>query len=167
MVAGPSPTEDRPDEQLVQQVLVGARNRYAFLVQRHQDALFRYARLLTGDAVTAGELCQEAFVHAYGTLKRCKPRSRFRFFVFRTLRELYGDRIHAAPPDTDTATDDPSRSLVDALPFLPGLEREAFFLFHVEDWTWHDIAELTNATLDDVEARVHTARKRIERLLDR
>ena len=84
--AGPGMAALMSDAELVTRVLGGDRDAYQFLVQRHQEAMFRVAYALVLDDDVAADIVQDAFVRAYVNLARCRDRSRFRVWLLATLR---------------------------------------------------------------------------------
>lgn len=66
--------EAQPDDAaLVAAILVGDASAERALVERHRDALYRLARSATGDPQEALDITQEAFVAAFGALRRYDP----------------------------------------------------------------------------------------------
>lgn len=61
------------DAALVAAILAGDASAERALVERHRDALYRLARSATGDPQEALDITQEAFVAAFGALRRYDP----------------------------------------------------------------------------------------------
>jgi RNA polymerase sigma-70 factor, ECF subfamily len=168
------------DAQLIDRVLLGDRNAYAPLVDRHQTLLYRHAMGMGIDHDTSLDLVQDAFVKAYTRLSDCQDPEHFRAWVFRIARNLCLDyfknvRRLSVPmsqleeieeiPDVSDCEDDVSRTLQEALQRLPLALREAFLLKHDVGYTYEEIAELTSASPSAVKMRVHRARESLRRFL--
>lgn len=180
----PSPS----DAELVADVLAGRTERFALLVGRHEDTLFRHALSLGMDPDGAADMVQDSMVRAWQSLAECRDPSRFRLWVGRILRNRCLDHLKSASnryttslADADDrtveATDIPTpetdaerRALyaaVDAaLSTLPDDQSEAFVLKHVEGYGYDEIAELTEASVSALKMRVHRARDAIRAHLE-
>lgn len=173
-----------PDDAfLVGRVLAGDADRYAVLVQRYQDTLFRYAVGMVRDGDLAADLVQDAFVKAYTSLETCHDPARFGAWVYRILvnrckDHLKSRRRHTVPLEDDTAcapdSDDPAletdrsdlrRSVERALATLPEAQREAFLLKHVEGRSYEEMAEILGASVSALKMRVMRAREALQGLL--
>ena len=178
----PNPNHDgSADAALVAQVLAGDRESFSFLVRRHQDELYRYARNLRLDHDSAADLVQEAFVTAYTRLGQCSDPARFRFWLFRILRNRCLDflrdirRRSVSLEDVDlvargTPSDAASGSelrdtLARALDALGPDLREAFLMKHHEGRSYQEMAELADASVPAMKMRVHRARETLRETL--
>ena len=171
------------DAELVARVLDGDRDSYQFLVQRHQDSMFRVARALVLDDDVAADIVQDAFVRAYVSLARCRDRSRFRVWLLATLRNrgldyLKEKRRGDLSLDADgvaqraelmgahTGADDERQALRTALETaLASLSeplREAFVLRHVEQLSVEEAAAVLGTSISAVKMRVHRAREQLK-----
>lgn len=162
------------DAVLVQSVLAGHRNDYGELVRRHQDLLYRHARGMGIDHDNSIDIVQDAFVKGYARLGDCRNPAHFRAWICRITRNLCLDYLKnvrrstiplsAVPEASDIhATDrgdvELSGTLQQALQSLPVAMREAFLLKHDAEYTYEEVAEMTNASVSAVKMRVHRARE--------
>jgi RNA polymerase sigma-70 factor (ECF subfamily) len=171
------------DAELVGRVLAGEQECYQFLVQRHQESLFRVAFSLVLDDDTAADLVQDAFVRAYVSLARCRDRSRFRVWLLATLRNRGLDhlkekrradlsldvdgvarRAEALGAQTAAADDRHAlrTALESALARLSEPLREAFVLRHVEQLSVEETASVLGTSISAVKMRVHRAREQLQ-----
>lgn len=167
-----------PDEALVRLVLDGSAADFAHLVRRHQAELYRYARGMRIDHDAASDLVQDAFVTAYTRLERCREPARFRYWIFRILRNrcldwLKNIRRQSVDLDDVPLSDDGERAspesaaqrlelreaLTSALDELGDEMREAFLLKHHEGMSYDEIAAIAGASVSAVKMRVHRARE--------
>lgn len=169
------------DASLVAQVLAGDREAFSFLVRRHQDELYRYARNLRLDHDSAADLVQEAFVTAYTRLGQCSDPARFRFWLFRILRNRCLDflrdiRRRSVPledvnlvargtPGDAASGSELRESLARALDTLTPDLREAFLMKHHEGRSYQEMAELAEASVPAMKMRVHRAREALREML--
>lgn len=174
------------DAELVARVLAGDQASYQFLVQRHQDSLYRVAYSLVFDDDVAADLVQDAFVRAYVSLARCRDRSRFRVWLLATLRnrgldylkekrradlslDADGVAARAEASGAQTAADDERQAmrtaLEAALARLSDPLREAFVLRHVEQLSVEETAAVLGTSISAVKMRVHRAREQLQHWL--
>lgn len=171
------------DAELVQRVLAGERERYALLVGRYQETLYRHALGMVGDGDAAADLVQECFIKAYTRLADCQDPGRFGAWAFRILRNRCHDylrdrRRQVVPLDESTAlaprADDPEagyartelqEAVNRALAALPEAQREAFLLKHVEGRSYEEMAEMLGASVSALKMRVLRAREALQALL--
>ncbi len=175
---------DGPDDAvLIEEILGGRRERYALLVERYQEPLFRHAHGMVGDPDAAADLVQEAFVKAYTSLASCQEPARFGAWVFRIVRNRCMDwlkdvRRQHVELDEGTAQApagyDPGealeRSELDrevrlALDALPHAQREAFLLKHVEGRSYEEMSEMLGASVSALKMRVMRAREVLQERL--
>ena len=168
------------DAQVVVRVLSGDHEAYAFLMHRHQDAIYRHARGMGLDHDTSLDLVQEAFVRAFDRLEDCRDGANYRSWLFRICRNLCLDELrsvrrHSVPmsamddasdfEDPRPASGDLALTLRAALERLPRALREAFLLKHDAGYTYEEIAEITEASASAVKMRVHRARESLRSFL--
>ena len=173
--------EQLSDVELVHCVLRGDTNAYTGLVHRYQDELYRHVRGMGLDHDTALDLVQDTFVKAYDRLTDCHQPAHFRAWVFRITRNLCLDyfknvrrltvpfsalpsaaELPAAQVDLDL-----DGTLRSALDQLSAPMREAFLLKHQADYTYEEIADMTDASPSAVKMRVHRARELLREFMTR
>ncbi|MGQ0816173.1 MAG: RNA polymerase sigma factor [Gemmatimonadota bacterium] len=166
------------DDDVVQRVRRGDRDAYGILVQRHQEALYRYGRGMGLDHDTSLDLVQDAFIKGYARIDECRDPAHFRAWLFKILRNLCLDHFKNVRRNSLSLSDvaeteefgqmasaELSVTLADALTRLPSGLREAFLLKHDAGYSYDEIADLTAATPSAVKMRVHRARETLRALL--
>jgi len=172
---------DSSDAELIRRILNGEGERYSILVERYQDALFRHAVGMVGDADAAADLVQDSLVKAYTRLHTCNDPARFPAWIFRILRnrcrdwlknrrqqtvELREDTAHNADdPGTELDRAELGRVVESALARLPEAQREAFLLKHVEGLSYEEMAERLDTGVSALKMRVMRARESLQLLL--
>jgi RNA polymerase sigma-70 factor (ECF subfamily) len=186
---GPLPAQapvDEPDDaEVIERVLAGDRQQFAQLVERYQRALYRHAVGMVLDHDVAADMVQDSFIRAYTQLASCRDPSRFRAWIFQTLRNRCLDYLKEArrrnvpledaDPLPDPA-DDPAAAverarlrsdLEQALAALQPAQREAFVMHYVEGVPYEAMAELLDASVSALKMRVLRAREALGTALAR
>jgi RNA polymerase sigma-70 factor (ECF subfamily) len=170
------------DADLIADVLAGRAERFALLVERYQEAMYRHARGMLGEPDAAADLVQDTFVKAYTHLGTCQDPQRFSAWVFRILRNRCMDHLknlrqRSVPLDdaiVGSSDDDPAaelerteagRAVAAALARLPAAQREAFLLKHVEELSYEEMAERLDASVSALKMRVMRAREALQEML--
>jgi RNA polymerase sigma-70 factor, ECF subfamily len=168
------------DAQLVERVLAGETAAFEFLVRRYQESLYRVAAGMVLDADVAADLVQDALIRAYSRLRDCRDPERFRFWLFRTLRNRCLDHLKErrqrdVPLDSVSSLgEDPHTldriaertALLESLERLSPALREAFVLRHVEELSYEEMAEVLDAGVSALKMRVMRARETLRETLE-
>ncbi len=175
--------ESESDRELVTAVLTGDKEAYAVLVRRHQERLYRHALGMVLDPDVAADLVQDSFVNAYRRLNKCRDRSSFATWLHRIVRNRCLDHLKerrrkdlplddhlqvawfGAGPESDLDRRILGEMLDGALARLPGPQREAFLLKHVQELTYEEMAEVTGASMSALRMRVLRAREALQSIL--
>ena len=172
----------RTDAQAIADVLAGNVDAFGGLVSKYQNAYFRFAARMLGDADDADDALQSAFVRAYRQLHTCRDRDRFSAWLFqivmnecRTLA-FRRDRRERRMVRDDRELDVPMVAAHAEAAELPQIEkaiatldvdhREAFLLKYVEEKSYDEIAELTGVGVSALKMRVKRACDRLRVMLD-
>jgi RNA polymerase sigma-70 factor, ECF subfamily len=175
------PARQSSDADIVRAVRGGEIDAFAELVRRHQSSLYRHARGMGLDHDTSLDLVQDAFVRGFDRLSECRNPAHFRAWVFRITRNICLDHLKnrrratipiSQLPEVESISapsGDPelSATLQEALASLPVLLREAFLLKHDAQYTYDEIAELTDSTPSAVKMRVMRGREALQEYLER
>jgi RNA polymerase sigma-70 factor (ECF subfamily) len=171
------------DADVIARVLAGDTQAFSRLVARYQRALYRHAITIVLDHDTAGDMVQDAFVRAYSSLRDCRDHTRFRAWLFQTLRNRCLDHLKEArrrsvPLEAAGAVEDPAdgpaalaerrelRTEIErALAQLPAAQREAFVMHYVDGMPYEAMAELLGTSVSAVKMRALRAREMLSALL--
>ena len=175
--------EGPADEEVIADVLAGDTQAFARLVHRYQRQLHRHAVSIVLDHDVAADMVQDAFVRAYANLRDCRDRSRFRAWVFQTLRNRCLDYLKQAqrrnvPLEAAAAISDGAdgpatlaerrrlrNDITYALGQLPADQREAFVMHYVDGMPYDAMADLLGTSTSAVKMRALRARERLGALL--
>ncbi|HVY66440.1 MAG TPA: RNA polymerase sigma factor [Gammaproteobacteria bacterium] len=162
--------------------------RFAALVQPHYDVLYRVAYRFTRSVHDAEDLAQEVCVRAYPRLAELEQLEQPRGWLLRVLYRLFVDSVrryerrHVASIDdidadelvcerpgpveeTERALD--RRRLSRAWQHLDQEQRALLALHDVEGYSLAELKELTGLKDGTLKSRLHRARVRLGRLLQR
>ncbi|HTU25874.1 MAG TPA: sigma-70 family RNA polymerase sigma factor [Pirellulales bacterium] len=168
------------DPELVKRVLAGRTDDFRLLVERHQQAVFRFAFGLLGNREEAQDVTQEAFLAAFVNLSSYDAsRARFSTWLFtiarnRSINALKQtrpiardalDSVTAAAPADTIVRRELSEQLDRALAALPVEQRSAFILAEIEELSYAEIARIERTSLGTVKSRIHRAKGRLQSLL--
>jgi RNA polymerase sigma-70 factor (ECF subfamily) len=143
--------------------------------EQHSDAVKRFARHLTGDAASADDLTQEAFVRLWTTTSPIRTET-LRAYLFTIVRNLHRrafrrdrplqaitDDVTAGgtAPDEQIAQREDARRLSAALGALELDDREAVLMRLDGDVSYEDIGLALGIAAGAARVRVHRARRRL------
>ena len=186
MVAAPDRGQpDAPDDAaVIARVLNGDKQAFEHLVSRYQHLLYRHAVAMVLDHDAAADMVQDAFVRAYVNLRECRDHSRFKAWLFRTLRNRCLDHLKEAgrrnvrlddvvEPQIDNAEAPGSvaernelrAGITHALAQLPPTLREAFVMHYVDEIPYETMAELLDASVSALKMRTLRAREALKSAL--
>ena len=176
---------DAPDvAAVITRVLGGDKQAFEQLVSRYQHLLYRHAVAMVLDHDAAADMVQDALVRAYVNLRECRDHSRFRAWLFRTLRNRCLDHLKEAgrrnvrlddvvEPQIDNAEatgavverNELRAGITRALAQLPPTLREAFVMHYVDEIPYETMAELLDASVSAHKMRTLRAREALRSAL--
>jgi len=163
----------RPDDsELVIATREGDREAFAELLRRYRDAAFGVAYHRTGEAATAEDLTQDAFVQAYLRLGELRDPGRFAPWLFAITRNLCNQHQRArnhetAGPVPETSVDGlerqaATRDLVQrALASLPPDNGLAITLFYVDGYSYGEISSFLGVPTSTLKGRIERGRRKL------
>ncbi|MFC3068503.1 RNA polymerase sigma factor [Phenylobacterium soli] len=186
------PAGDRTDPELARLAADGDDRAFAELVRRHQEPLFRLLRRYLGSADEAQEAAHEAFVAAWGALRRYDPERPFGAWL-RTIainkardrgrrialrRRLFGESLQEqaaeptwrdpAPLSDDALIERETLAILDqAIAQLPRSLKEPLLLTVIEGLSHKEAADVLGLSAKSIETRVYRARRRLAEQLSR
>lgn len=177
-------TSDQPDAALVRGALAGDRQAERALVERHRAAVYRLARVATGDAEEAFDITQQAFMAAFTALARYDAALPFRSWISaialnkcrdwarrRAVRRWLGlpmpedaaDWIAADAPSPETQAADRAElaAAARAIAALPAALKEVLILRTIEGLSQQETAAALGISAKAVETRLYRARQKL------
>lgn len=160
------------------------------LVMTYQGLAFNVAARVMGDADTAADATQEAFIKAFRAIKQFRGGS-FKSWLMRIVSNTCYDQLRyerrrpSEPLETDDGNSDHSPHLLDptappeetvenrelgdmlqyAINQLPPEQRLILVLSDVEGFNYQEISEVTDLALGTVKSRLSRARTRLRDIL--
>ena len=175
-----------PDRQLELQRAFHEGDREAFeaLVRPHLDDVYTLCLRLTRNPVEAEDLAQEALVkalrshHLYNPERPIRPwlltvagnlaRSRLRSTWWRKVVPFAQERETRVTPESEAHGMDRDAKVRAALATLPDIYREAVAVFHLQDLSYKEMAEITGVSVPALKQRVRRGtlllRQAVERM---
>jgi RNA polymerase sigma-70 factor, ECF subfamily len=171
------------DAVLIEQWLAGDERAATRIVERHAEALARFAARL-GMTQDVDELVQDTFIRAFGALDSFRADSSLRTWLFTIERRLVIDRrraqgrrgIDVEVDDAQAATGydaldamvatEASQRITQAMARLTRLQREVFTLRVQEGRSYKDIAEILDTTEGSARVHYHNAMRAVKEFLD-
>lgn len=168
------------DADLVARVLLDDdHHAFAELVRNHQSAVRGLLRNLTrGDAATADDLAQEAFLRAYKNIRSFRGEAKFSTWLYRIAyncfredarkrKELVGIDETQLEAEPDPQTVDPAlkQDLMHALQLLPLHERCAVVLCCQNGLSHDEASRVLDIPLGTVKTNVLRGREKLKKIL--
>jgi RNA polymerase sigma factor (sigma-70 family) len=177
---------------LIAAALRGSIDAFNALVQLHQDAVYSLTYRVMGDADSADDATQEAFINAYRHLNTYRGGS-FRSWLLRIATNTSYDELRRRKRRPATSFEDLPGGDSDDGPVLPsqgatpeesaqqtelvaaiqdcinGLQEDyrlALVMSDVEGYSYNEIAEVTGVQLGTVKSRLSRARTAMRRCLE-
>ena len=177
-------TDAPSDCDAIARVLDGDKQQFEHLVSRYQGAMYRHAVSIVLDHDVAADMVQDAFVRAYVNLRECRDPSRFRAWLFQTVRNRCFDylkeasrrniRLEDVEANLRDEADGPAAiaersemrtGIKRALAQLPPVLREAFVMHYVDGMPYETMASLLDASVSALKMRTHRARQALSSAL--
>lgn len=176
------------DAAAVAAALAGREDAFGWLMARHRDSVYRFARGQTGDAGEALDVVQECFVAAFAALRRYDPARPFRswllaiavnkcrdwyrrravrsFFTFALPLDNARDLGDEAPdPEASLGSAQAVAQIRQALLDLPANLREPLLLCTIEGLEQAEAGAVLGISRKAVETRIHRARQKLAKAL--
>ncbi|MCZ7543901.1 MAG: sigma-70 family RNA polymerase sigma factor [Anaerolineae bacterium] len=175
------------DREIVTRVLDGDVDAFAGLIEAYQQPVFNLAYRMLGEANEAEDAAQEAFLRAYRNLHRYDMSRSFKTWLLSITSNYAIDRLrrrrlswlsideplppHPAltsdAPDPEGAVIDGERAdlVQDLLAKLPDDYRMVVTLRYWYDYSYAEIAEMTDSTESAVKSRLFRARRALAEML--
>lgn len=175
------------EQEWIRQAQAGSADAFAALVAAHQRYVYNLALRAVGDAGTAEDIAQEAFVRAWRALPGFRRQSEFKTWLYRIvinlcytrrprlrqeLSQLSDDDILDLPdpvsrdPQSQLEITERDRFLHRQIEALPPGYRMLITLRFQEERSYEEIAQLMNLPLGTVKTHLFRARAQLRKALE-
>lgn len=170
------------DHDIVQQVLAGNREAFAHLIERYKTRIFQTTYRMLKNREDAEEAAQDTFVRAFRGLAKFRADAAFATWLYKICYNVCLNYLekkrHARPraPEAEMArlTDPVSpdhifahrekETLVEnALEDLPEHFRQVLILYHAQQLSYQQIAEILNLPINTVKTHLFRGRALLRR----
>lgn len=181
-----SPKARIDDKDLVLRIREGDAEALRVLVERYQERIFALIYGIVRDAHEVEDVAQEVFLKVYTRIEAFDGRSQFYTWIYRVAVNAAKDHVKkrvrrpavaldeadalpgaAEGPDTEAARTETARLVRAAIDALPVRYREVLALRELEGLSYDEIAAVLGISIGTVESRLHRARARLKRKLER
>ncbi|HEX2586384.1 MAG TPA: RNA polymerase sigma factor [Steroidobacteraceae bacterium] len=172
--------EELDDTALMLRYRDGDMRAFECLYQRHKTILYRYLQRMCKQPEMANDVFQEVWSKVIAQRDRYEVRAQFKTFLYTIARNAALDmfRRHRAEhindwtdiddqanqlqdgslsPETEAVTTQLKQDLKLELQKLPAAQREAFLLFEEAELDLHEIAAITDTSMETVKSRLRYA----------
>jgi RNA polymerase sigma-70 factor (ECF subfamily) len=171
------------DRELIERWKAGDSRAATALVNRHADALARFA-VSTGERSEIEELVQDTFVRAFSSIDSFRGESSLRTWLFTIERRLILDRRRAERRQRYTVPVEPSDAVTEfdaldsllaeeaesrvrkAVDSLSPTQREVFSLRVEQGMSYREIAEIAGTTEGAARVHYHNAMRAVKEFLE-
>lgn len=162
------------------------------VVRRHQDFVFRMLMRLTGSREQVEDLAQEVFLRLYRGLEDFRGEAKLTTYLYRITLNVAQDewkRRRKEQGNTSLSDEDAGwenrlahgdanaeqrlqksemlQQVNEALGELSAAEREVLVLFHQEECTYEQIAQVMQMPVNTVRTHLHRGRRRLKAILQK
>ena len=170
----------RNDADLVAMVAEGNERAFGELLNRHQNAVYCFARRMLGDPREAEDIAQETFLRLYKFSRTYQPKATLRTYLLRITKNLCIDYFRKKRPElleefpeipNETTPLELLEEAIDAdrlekaIESLPINQRTAVLLRHTEQLSYNQVADVMDITLSAAESLLGRARRSLRNTL--
>ena len=172
------------EQQIVQQILSGDKERYAVIVREYQETVANLCYKLVGNRLEIDEVTQQVFVELYTALPRFRHESRLSTFIYRITVNVVSTMLkhdnrfvsyeysqennnvdYQHSHEEQIMKEEQARRLHEAIGRLKHEQRTALVLYAFKDFSYNDIAEVMQVSLSKVESLIFRAKKNLQKML--
>lgn len=176
------------DHDIVKQVIDGNENAFRFLVQKHQRLVWHVVWRMIGRADDIEDICQDVFMKVYKNIPRFRNESKLSTWIASIawntcsdyLKKHKRDRLDLAetlPAKAELSmTEDATWRVVHetdmkavvrkGIEQLPMPYQTVLTLYHLEEFSYHEIEEITGMPEGTVKSYLNRARKQLREILE-
>jgi RNA polymerase sigma-70 factor (ECF subfamily) len=178
---------DGDDQLIIAEILLGRKELFRILVQRHEQAVYGMGLSFFRNAEDAADFTQEVFLKSFRSLSSFQGRSRFSTWLYRiayntavnglrrqrdylslAMEQVPGEEGAAGETDGASSAETPERALLraaaaeavrEAMKDLPERYRICVDLFFFYDRSYQEIERITGYPVNTIKSHVFRAKK--------
>lgn len=176
------------DHDIVKQVINGNENAFRFLVQKHQKLVWHVVWRMVGKPDEIEDICQDVFLKVYKSIHRFRNESKLSTWIASIAWNTCSDHLKKHNRDrldlsetipvkaelamADDATwrtiheTDMKAVLRKSIDKLPLQYRTVLTLYHLEEFSYSEIEEITGMPEGTVKSYLNRARKQLKEILE-
>ncbi|MHC4971749.1 MAG: RNA polymerase sigma factor [Planctomycetota bacterium] len=174
------------DRELVQRIRDGDAEALRAIVERYQDRIFSLIYGIVRDRHEVEDVAQEVFLKVYTRIQAFDERSKFYTWLYRVAANAAKDHVKKRSrrpavaleedevlpatgdnPVQHAAAAETRRLVREAIAALPLRYREVLTLRELEGLSYNEIAAVLQISIGTVESRLHRARAKLKRRMER
>ncbi|MCK3685686.1 RNA polymerase sigma factor [Maribellus sp. YY47] len=177
------------DSQLVQQVLNGNSNAFRFLVSKYQRLVVHVVGRIVQQQDEVEDICQEVFIKVFKTLNKFRNESKLSTWIatiayntaithlrkksrrgelsYSEEPKLIGMEADPAPNQKAVETEEIKRHLLKLIETLPVHYRTVLTLYHLEEFSYREIVEITGMPEGTIKSYLNRARMMLKGKIDK
>jgi RNA polymerase sigma factor (sigma-70 family) len=176
------------DAELVQQIIAGNENAFRYLVANHQRLVLHIVGRVVKQQEDVEDICQEVFVKVFRKIKKFRGESRLSTWIAtiayntsishirgkaRKLEELVDEEARLDLGKTDdwqvqrtVEKEEAKKILLQLIEKLPVQYRTVLTLFHLEEFSYKEVEEITGMPEGTIKSYLSRARKLLKEILE-
>jgi RNA polymerase sigma factor (sigma-70 family) len=176
------------DDLYLKLVLEGNTSKFSYFIEKYKGMAFSIAFRIVDNREDAEEIVQDAFLKAFRSLEKFRKDSKFSTWFYRIVVNSSLSRTRSKKPelssiDEDDITDvvvesvesayrsldlsDQKKFIHHALEELSIENRLLLTLYYLNENSIDEITEITNITQDNVKMKLHRARNKMYKILNK
>ena len=173
------------DQQLITRTLNGDMQAFRWLVSRHEQLVAHVASRIIQNNDELEEVCQDIFMKAYEKLKTFRGEAKFSTWLVSiayrmslnhvakrkgyrsSLDEVRNLTSDEAGGEGILEASDMKKWLEEAISRLPEAQRVVITLFHLEEMSYEEVAEITDMPVGTVKNYLFRGRRRLKELMEK
>jgi RNA polymerase sigma-70 factor (ECF subfamily) len=177
---------NQTDEKVIENILAGNREAYAFLVDRYKDKVFALVMGVLKDYELAQEVAQDVFVKAYVSLNKFRKDASFSTWLYRisyntAISETRKKKVHKIDFNENVSAEiswenedelkeslnkeEDQLRLSKAIEELLPDEKHIINMYYFEEKTISEICEITGLSQSNAKVKLYRLRKKLKELI--
>ena len=171
------------DYELIKQCIDGNNDAFEEIINRYKNLVFSVIWRMVNDTEETNDLAQEVFIKVYKNLDKYQPEYKFSTWLIRiatnhvidyrrkkkydttNIDDMIYEPSTLDTPETDYLKREKLKAVSDAINSLDDMYRIPIVLYHQQELSYQEIADILNIPLSKVKNRIFRARKLLKEIL--